>query len=555
MRSTFIFRLICLFLFIANLNIACAVTKYFFFVQFTDKANTPYSLENPSEFLSERALERRQYFHIICDSTDLPVNPNYAEQVKLHGFKIHNTTKWFNGVTVSTEDSASVNLINTLDFVGKTEYTGKRIDNTRKKANKTEKIKKTIAKDSYNSEEEYGAADEQIKQIKGKYLHNLGYRGEGIYIAVLDGGFSKVNITPAYNHLFLQNKLLGTKDFVDEEADPYQEHYHGAYVLSTMAAYLPNIYIGTAPDASYWLIRTEDARSEYPVEMDFWISGIEFADSVGVDVVNSSLGYTVFNDTTLNLTHEDLNGENTRISRAAELAYKKGIIVVNAAGNEGERKWKKIGVPADAKGIITVGGVNINGAPSSFSSYGPSYDGRVKPEILARASNTAVVTSNGVSTGNGTSYASPIIAGMMACFLQAAKDKGENVTLNDLFQLVFESASKYYNPTEKMGYGIPDFEKASRVLLNTMKQELVSHEYANIYTDTMSRTLHVHLLPQYQNLGNYVQIYSMRGELITQREFSGLVCEISTAHYSSGIYAVCLVMSSGETISSNIFIN
>ena len=549
MRNTIILRLTCLLVFVINLNTICASTTYFFYIQFTDKNNTPYTLDNPSDFLSERALQRRQYFQIECDSTDLPVNPNYIEEVRLKGFKIHNITKWMNGITVSTKDSSSVNSLNSLTFVENTEYTGKRADRTRN-------VKKSTAtlSEFFTNDIQYGSANDQIEQIKGKYLHSLGYTGQDIYIAVLDGGFSNVNTSSAYNLLFLQNRLLGTKDFVDENSDVYAEHYHGAYVLSTMASYIPGTYVGTAPDASYWLIRTEDTNSEYPVEMDFWISGIEFADSVGADVVNSSLGYTVFNDTTLNLIHANLDGETTRISKAAEIASKKGIIVVSAAGNEGGKKWEYIGAPADAKGIISVGGVDRNGNSSSFSSYGPSADGRVKPEIVARASSTAIMQNNTVANSNGTSFASPIIAGMMACFLQAAKDKDESISLNELFQLVFENASIYHAPTDKMGYGIPDFEKATRILLNSTGQKVLLPEYANIYTDSMSKILYIHLSPQYNNLGTYLQLYSVNGELIIQQELSNKNSEISTASYPAGIYAVRLVTSTGESISRKILI-
>ena len=547
MNKNYLKIIFTLFLFLSTSSLFG--TEYFFFVQFTDKNNTPFTLDKPSEFLSERALERRRYFRLECDSTDLPINPEYVKNIELKGFATHNVTKWFNGITISTQDSVSVDILKDFHFVKQIEYTGKRTDRR-----KTVKKSAATFRDFLTDSGQYGFANEQIEQIKGKYLHSLGFRGNDVHIAVLDAGFQEVDITRAYNSLFLQNRLLGTKDFVEENSDIYQKHYHGAYVLSTMAAYIPDTFIGMAPEASYWLIRTEDTNSEYPMEMDFWVSGAEYADSIGADVINSSLGYTVFDNPMLNLSYEDLDGKTTRISRAATLASEKGIIVVNSAGNEGDKSWKKIGAPADAEGIITVGGVNASGTPSNFSSHGFSYDGRIKPEIVARATETAIMINDDATERSGTSFASPIIAGMMACFLQAVKESFDYMSLEDILNIVFESANLYHKPNERMGYGIPNFEEAAKFLLSPSKETIYTPEYINIYTDTMSKTLNILLSSQYDYKKVTIQLYSITGELMTQLNFATTHLQINTSQYPSGIYALRLVTPDGNSINRKVLI-
>jgi hypothetical protein len=308
-------------------------------------------LSNPAEFLSERAIERRNYFRVVVDSTDLPVNSTYLRQIEERGFRIHNKTKWLNGATVVTSDSASISTLENLAFVCWIEYTGK----VSVAMSRSQEIPKK-ADTQFGVVSPYGFAEAQINQVGGRFLHDAGYRGEGIFIGVLDAGFFNADIMPAFETMRLENRLLGTRDFVNPQSNIFRENGHGSNVLSTMASYVPDTYIGTAPMASYWLVRTENAALEYPMEMDFWISGIEFLDSVGIDVTNTSLGYTTFDDPRMNFTHADLDGRTARMSRAAEMASQKGIIVVNAAGNEANTAWRKINIPADARGIITVGG-------------------------------------------------------------------------------------------------------------------------------------------------------------------------------------------------------
>lgn len=519
-------------------------TDYFFYIQFTDKANTPYSLSNPSGFLSERAIERRKYFHITCDSTDLPINPTYLQQLATDGFRIHNKTKWLNGATIVTSDSTSISGVEHFSFVKYAVYTGKIDKKTKQESRENKKVTYT------DNLPDYGHADAQINQINGKYLHNLGYRGQGIYIGVLDAGFYNVDIIPAFNLLRLQNRLLATKDFVDPDSDIFKENAHGANVLSIMASDISGQYIGTAPDASFCLVRTENNASEYIMETDFWISGIEYLDSLGIDVVNSSLGYTTFDDPEMDFVYTDLNGGTTRISKAAELASKKGIIVVNSAGNEGNKPWKHISAPADAEGIIAVGAVTNEGIASNFSAFGPSSDGRVKPEIATWGSSTVLMNINGNTVSNGTSFSAPIAAGMMACLLQAIKENYLYIPLNDISQAVFESANMYNNPSEQLGYGIPDFEKAYNLLFSDINRD-TSDIY--IFADSLSKTLRINLAANsFKN--TYIQILNIAGKILINEPAFSAKLSLNTADFPAGIYAIRIIFSNGKTDTQKIII-
>ena len=521
---------------IAFLLLACATIQasemsYYFFVQFSDKNNTPYSLSNPSEFLSERAIARRSQFSLSCDSTDLPVNPNYLSQLVNLGVPVHSRSKWINGVTVLLTDTGKMSAVRALPFVKWVQYTGKvnvaaRISNKRKR---------------YRSINDYGTASTQISQLNGESLHNQGFRGKGIQIGVLDAGFLNVDKNPAFDSLRLQNRILGTKDIITPNSDVYNLDSHGAMVLSTISGNLPGKFLGTAPDASFWLIRTEYAPTEYQVETDFWVSGIEFADSVGVDVVSSSLGYTAFDDSDMDFKYSELNGQTLRASRAANLASKKGIVVINSAGNEGNKSWKYIGSPADAEGIITVGAVADDSTSSNFSSVGPTFDGRVKPDLCALGTAAAVINTSGVpSYSNGTSYAAPIMAGMMACFLQAAKSREQTFDLPTLFHAVFESASLYNHPTAEMGYGIPNFKIALTKLPFESQKKVAEINDVLVSFDDKNKSIHIQLLQNEDSLGSAVQVYSMAGVLLIKNQLSQADTLIPAARLVAGVYSVCI---------------
>lgn len=478
----------------SSLSVFC--TDYFFFyVQLKNKNGSPYTLSNPSEYLSERAIQRRIARMVAIDSTDFPVNPAYIQQLKQLGVHVHCQSKWLNGVTVRLTDTTVMSSVRALDCVKFAQYTGKISSASGVKAQKTTA-----------TTPEYGIAGTQIDQLKAKFLHTLGFRAKGIVIAVIDAGFSNVNYNAAFDSLRLQNRLLGTKDIIEPNSNIYLQDVHGAMVLSTMTGNIAGQFLGTAPDASYYLIRTEYGPTENLVETDFWSAGAEYADSVGVDIINSSLGYTTFDEPSMNYSYADMNGKVSRCSQSAEMAAKKGIIVVNSAGNDGNKTWYYIGAPSDAKGIICVGAVTSTGTSSTFSSYGPSSDGRVKPELCAMGTLSGVVnTAGSPTTSNGTSFASPILAGAVACFLQAANTNIGHFKIDTLINTLIKSGSRYLAPTPQQGYGIPDFETAYNLLIKPSK-----------VTETCQHTLHL----MYQANTNSIQISSTNTIADTQFNFS-----------------------------------
>ena len=504
-----------------------ADTGFFFYVQFADKNNTPFSLEEPLEYLSPRAIERRMFFGIAIDSTDLPVNPEYVSNVKNAGVKIVGKSRWLNGVTILAQDSNIMQNIRNLPFVTKTQYTGHRTSQQY-----VSKISKTIR--TTNDSLKYGSSEPQIKQIKADALHNLGYRAKGIQMAVIDGGFFNANINPAFDSLRFHNRLLGTKDFTDSNISVYDSHQHGANVLSIMAGNLPNQYIGIAPEASFWLLQSEYNASEYLVETDFWISAIEFADSAGVDMATSSLGYRTFEDPSMNFTYNDMNGQVSRASIVAEMAAHKGLVVCVSAGNDGSGVWHYIASPADARGIVTVGSVTKDGNPSPFSSYGPSADGRVKPELVAMGSNTAYVSTSGTPTaGNGTSYSTPVMAGALACFLQYAKENFTNFSVEQLLSAVFESGNTYLSPQPQTGYGIPNFELAMSNL-NNMIDDIPKTSYKKrVFYNSESQTLHI---DKDMTDNENITLYSVLGKAIFNKKNTTENISLKQYNLSPNVY-------------------
>ena len=429
--------------------------EYYFFIRFTDKNNTPYSLQEPRDYLSERALLRRSAFQIDPDSTDLPVDPAYIAKIQSQGVSVHSASKWFNGITVITTDSTLMHPIRQLPFVKQVQFTGLRSAPSQSPS----RLKYSLDAVSY------GSALAQINQLKGTVMHQQGFRGRGILIAVLDAGFRNVDTNPGFDSLRLSNRLTGSVSVIDPSTDVYREDSHGALVLSAMAGNLPGKYTGTAPDASYYLLQTEYVPTEYLVETDFWVRGAEIVDSVGADLINSSLGYTDFDDPDMNFSYADMNGKVARSSIAAELAAKKGIIVCNSAGNSGSLAWKYLSSPADAHSVISVGSVDLAGNSSSFSSYGPSSDGRIKPEVSANGFQTALIGTGGtVVNGNGTSFSSPLITGMAACYLQQLREQNTRFTVNQFISALIRSSSLYSTPHPQAGYGIPDFSAVSGLI-------------------------------------------------------------------------------------------
>jgi hypothetical protein len=434
-------------------------------VQLTDKNNSPYSVSNPLAFLSQRAIDRRNKQGIPITPHDFPVNPSYVSQIAATGAVVLNTSRWLNTVTIETSSAAVLNAVNALPFVQQV-YQVSRLSGPLKTHDKfsfetpfpvaaTNKNNSTL---SFN----YGPSLNQIAMLGGEVLHNQGKTGQGMVIAVIDAGFFNADNMIVFDSLRNQNRLLGTWDFVDNNNQVYDDHAHGSFVLSIMAGNWPGNIVGTAPHASYWLLRSEYAPTETLMEEFYWAAAAEFADSAGADIINSSLGYYEFDNPAQNHTYADMNGKTTPVSRAAAAAASKGIIVCNSAGNEGASNWNYIIAPADADSIISVGAVDDQMNYAWFSSNGPTSDGRVKPTVAAQGQGTFVadLSNNGVFAGNGTSFSSPVIAGMMACLWQC----NPNATNLQVIEALKQSASQFSNPDTNLGYGIPNLPIACQIL-------------------------------------------------------------------------------------------
>lgn len=430
-----------------------------YWVQFKDKADSPYSVLRPVEFLSPRALELRQRHHIPVDEMDIPVNESYIRQVLAldSGMCLLTRSKWMNGITVYSEQDSILARILELPCVAFAEQTvAMNYPETYLDSVFVFKPQGDVAQ-SAPLKWDYGKGDDQIRMNHAQWLHRLGYHGEGMLMMVMDAGFYHVDTLHFFHNLFDDNRVLGVRNYVQMGKSPFSTGTHGTNVLSCIASSSPGELMGTAPMAMFYLCQTEDGRSEHKVEEDNWVAGIEFADSLGCQVLNSSLGYTKFDDTLHVRTRDSLTGKVSRASRAATIAASKGMLVCNSAGNEGGGRWNYIGCPADAEGILSVAAVNTKGKRAMFSSVGPTADGRIKPDVAAIGFGCYVGGINGtVNPSAGTSFSSPIMAGMVACLWQAFPDKSNY----EIMDAVRASGSQASQPDTALGYGIPDFLKA-----------------------------------------------------------------------------------------------
>ncbi len=431
------------------------VKPNYYAVYFRDKANNSYSIDKPQDFLSARALQRRKKYHIVVTSQDLPVNKIYIEKLKSMGFEIKEVSKWLNCAIVYTKDSSLVKKVSELKFVHPKPFYPKKKYRIHKIRQARVRMKKNIEnkeKNRYN----YGIGTYQAEMLNIQELHNMGYDGKGIEIAIMDAGFQHINKLPAFDSLWANHQILGWYDFVDNDTTLFNVGTHGMMVLSTIGGNTTN-FVGTAPKASFYLYRTEDEKTEYPIEEYNYVCACEKADSLGVDLIHSSLGYNNFNDTTMSYTYKDMNGNTAISSIGADIAASKGIMVVASAGNEGDVAWKYITAPADADSVLSVGAVNYKGKYAFFSSIGPSYDGRVKPNVVAMGQSAAVEGIGGYITyASGTSFAGPIMAGAVACLMQAFP----YVNNIDMIYAIERCSSFAKKPNPKYGYGIPNFYKA-----------------------------------------------------------------------------------------------
>lgn len=514
-----------------------------------DKPNKTTFLENPLTMLSQRALDRRAVLNISLDFIDVPLDETYYDQLKNDvNITVLAKSKWLNAVHVQGEVEAINNLLSGYSFIEYIEFANKSL-------NTAAKLKsKKIAPNHYNKFKEtqtdfnYGEAENQIKMLKGDFLHQQGLTGEGQIIAIIDAGFPNVNTLLAFQRIRDNNQILGGYNFADRNSDFYTRHNHGTHVLSSIAGYLEDEFVGAAPDAKFYLFISEIAETETILEETLWVEAAERADSLGVDVINTSLGYTTYDNPNHSHTYDEMDGTTTFISRGAEIGASRGLLLVNAVGNSGSSSWKYMGAPADAAAVISVGAVNASGEIASFSSFGPTADGRIKPEILGQGQNPALInysTGNVTTSSSGTSFSSPIMAGLIACLngnqafalKSASRIKSKSTAnLNDhLKNAVYQSANQFSNPTDQYGYGIPDFENALNIYIGstgsvndaTFSKLSVFPNPASVFFEISSD---VGVLKGFK-----IQICNVLGEQVLEKVASNLKT-VDISFLQSGIY-------------------
>lgn len=502
----------------------------FVLIKFNDKPSSATYFANPTSMLSQKALDRRAKYNIELNMQDVPVEQTYIDQVTALGIEPVVISKWFNGIFAELTE-AQINQAENLSFVSEVESFVKN-DGLNKNLNSP--IQNKFQVEDQILDFDYGNTEVQVTQLSLDYLHNLGFTGEGITIAVLDAGFPGVDVVDGFAYLRDNGQIKGGYNFVDDDEFFYTRGSHGTVVLSTIGGFIENQYVGTAIDADFYLFITEKTEEEIPQEEAWWIAAAERADSLGVDVINTSLGYNEFDDSRYNYVYEDMDGLTAFITRGAQIAAEKGIMVVNSAGNSGNDAWHYITAPADGIDVFTIGAVDDNGTPAGFSSYGPTPDGRIKPDVAAHGSWTYVIEPDGnIGISFGTSFSSPIMAGAMACYIQAFPEIQPDI----LRQQVRESASHFNNPTGQLGYGIPNFETAYHRLLSV--SEINSENEISIFPNPATDFVNVKSDLKVKSL----QLIAADGKLVRKNLNSK---QINLNGLSSGIYFLKVELENGR---------
>lgn len=512
-----------------------------FRIQLKDKNTSPYSVNRPEDFLSPRAISNKSRYNIPITEEDFPVNPQYKQQICAvdHSIRILTESKWQNTVVIYCPDSMALESVKSLPFTDTavTPVASYVLDDVDSKyetvpANEGSMLQNDLHFDSLY---DYGPAWAQIAFHNGHKLHELGFYGDGMLIVVLDGGWEGFDTISFFQTMYENGQLLGTRDMIPGHNNVYRNGTHGTCVTSTMAMAVNGQMIGTAPHASYYFIRSESPFSEEPIEEDFWAQGVEIADSLGADVVNSSLGYSTFDDFHQgDFTYEDCDGVASIASRNASIACHKGIAVCVSAGNEGSKPWHYISHPADAFDIISVGAARaVDSAMASFSSYGPSYDGRVKPDVVSVGWDTYVVNAaGGINAGNGTSFASPVLAGLVACLRQALPQKNAL----EILDIVRQHGHQYLTPDSIMGYGIPDMYQAYLDNAVAIKEAVRPAPSVLLYPNPCENEL---VIPNSDGSIRQIEIYDVSGKLVRRVENCWYdLNTISVADLKSGFYIV-----------------
>ena len=485
-------------------------------VYFNNKPNYEYFIENPLLILSQKSIDKKLSKNIIIDYRDVPVNQSYVQAIdNREGIEVLSKSKWFNCVHVRGNYNQISELLN-LDFVENIEYANRSINRSDNQENKNK-----------FSEIEYYVTNrspfDQIQMINLDFLHESGFKGNGITIGVFDAGFRNVDNMSGFDRLRSLGNIKYVYDFVDRSDDlfAYMGNAHGTNVLSIMAGYVENQYYGTATDAEYYLFRTEDISSENPIEESYWVEAIERADSLGIDIANTSLGYRVYNNSAYSYSQQEMDGSTAFITRGCNIANEKGIILVNSAGNSSDNG---VIAPADSKGVFSIGAVDGFGNYVSFSSQGNEFQQVIKPDVSARGGGTYLINSlDNIVQGSGTSYSSPIIAGSIACLLQAFPSLNNNQIMN----IVRYTSSQYGYPDNYLGYGIPNFKLAYELALNIQLDPVI------VFPNPVDNFLKI-LSSVDSNLE--VRLFDMSAKLLYSKKISGILNHLDMRNFNKGIY-------------------
>jgi len=500
-------------------------------VFFADKENVAASIANPISILTQEALDRKALHNIPIDELDVPVNEAYITQLKNDPeISVHAKSKWMNAVYVRGSQTA-IDGLTSLPFVTEIEFADKSLNRQAFQKEPEDKFK--IENEGSRIVYDYGDAANQVEQIAADFLHEQDFTGEGMVIAVLDNGFPNVTTNPAFSHVISEGRLLGTYDFVERVTSGDGTGSHGAKTFSDIGAFLDGSekFVGTAPDASFYLFVTEDGNDENPVEEAYWVEALERADSLGVDVVNTSLGYQDFlNYPQYDHTYEDFDGETTIAARGGNFAFQKGMLLVTSAGNDGNG-FTFVATPADSRGVLTVGAVDAAGDYVDFSSIGPTVDGRIKPDVMAKGRDAAIVNEFGqVTFNNGTSFSSPIMAGAVASLWQSRPE----IKNNRIMDVVRQSAHLFNNPTDEMGYGIPNFEDAYNALqVLAIEDQLLKETFA-VYPNPVTNVFNVSFPQQIDRA--VVTIFDVMGKQVFVKEISAIENKVNISDLSAGVY-------------------
>ena len=509
----------------------CGYSQEDAWVYFRDKPNAQFYFDNPLQMLSQRSLDRRINQNIALDIKDIPIHQPYVDQIgAIPGVIVKAKSKWFNAVHVrgsilDIQNLTALTFVDHIQFANRIlDISGKTTSNSKSAfSSKVNKILDT------NTTFAYGNSGNQIQMLNANLLHQQNFTGTGKIIAVMDAGFPNVDIVSPFQRLRVNNQILGGYNFVSRNENFYTGNSHGTLVLSTMGGYVENQLIGTAPDSNYYLFITEDSASENPVEESNWVEAAEMADSLGVDIITTSLGYFEYDNPNYSYTYDDMNGTTSFISKGSDIAFSRGMICVASAGNSGGSSNPHIAVPADSFNTLAIGAVKFDEVYATFSSIGPSFDGRIKPDVMAQGQSSVVSNTAGViATASGTSFSGPIMAGAIASFWQAVP----NLTNQQVIDFVKQSADRYSNPTNQYGYGIPDFQLA----LNAAQLSVTSNlnERFLVYPNPVSDKLFISFPNNFEEVK--VSFYNTLGQIIFQKNIQKAISYVSIENINSGIY-------------------